>query len=166
MLSARLTSRLYKRRPVSSSSFISHELTKQYQSICITSSTIRFNVMAPKTTQPSLRIPAAPKKTKKYGRPAVTASKKSLNFLPRMPSAPVKRQKKLCPHQMLPDASCKVRKCLLWDLVFSQYSPLRSSGDCSPVRSSTPPSEVTAAPVKQRINSSTPSAMCKRQLYF
>ncbi len=157
-------------RQVSSSSFSPYKLIKLYQNICTRASTCRLKIMAPKTTQPSLRIPVAPKKKpNKCRRPAVTASRKSLQFLPRLPSAPVKRQqKKQRPHEMLvatSSASNKVRKCLLWDLVFSQYSPLRSYDDGSPMRCSSPPSHM-AAPVKQRMSCLPASVLCKKQLQF
>ncbi len=87
-------------------------------------------------------------------------SKKTLDFLPRAPGAPAKTR-----HQkMRGDACSQVKKCLLWDLVFSQYSATRHCA--TPATQQVSPAVGVMAPVKVKASSKKAAVNSKRQLQF
>ena len=116
--------------------------------------------MAIKTSKPTLRVPSAPKKKSlKVRRPPVMTSKKNLEFLPRTPGAPLKKRQQ----KLRGDACSDVKKCLLWDLVFSQYSATRDN--TTPARDQVSPVHV-GAPVKVKVTGAETAVNSKRKLQF
>ncbi len=87
-------------------------------------------------------------------------SKKTLDFLPRAPGAPAKTRH----HKMRGDACSQVKKCLLWDLVSSQYSVGRHCA--TPATQQVSPAVGLGAPVKVKASSNKAAVNSKRQLQF